>query len=237
MVNHDASAPTPKRHPGVRVALWAVALGGLAGALWYDVELMAWRYAWLPEGPRGFFKEVNVSFRDFGQTVCVAVGLIIVGVSDARRARVVPGILMSVLLSVGVMNTGKYVVARHRPYAAVGEVVKAEAARGAAITEAEAIRRVSVRDTWLGIRPELRSNAMRSFPSGHSASAFAFGLSLACFYPRLRWLFWTLAVGCAASRFLDAVHWAGDCYAGALIGYISARVGVKIGRSARTSPP
>ena len=45
---------------------------------------------------------------------------------------------------------------------------------------------------------------------------------LAFYYRPARGLLWTLAAGCAISRYLDAVHWPSDCLAGATIGYLAA---------------
>jgi membrane-associated phospholipid phosphatase len=87
--------------------------------------------------------------------------------------------------------------------------------------EADTLARMAPGDTWVR-RSDVHwppPSGQDSFPSGHSGAAFAFAAVLARFYPRLRWVFWVLAAGCAVSRSLDAVHWPSDCLAGATIGY------------------
>ena len=121
------------------------------------------------------------------------------------------GFLLAQILAGSVYNAGKYTLVRHRPDSGVVDV------RSQAVTAA---------DTWGGWRPGRRPLATQSFPSGHSAAAFAFAGVMAFFYPRLRWLLWTLAVGCAMSRFVDRVHWPSDCVIGPVIGYLAAVVSI-----------
>jgi len=173
----------------------------------YDTNLMAWRYNLLPEGPEGLFKQVSEGFRDFAQTVPITVALIIVATCDTRRWTIIAMVLSALLLSSIGYNTGKGTIARYRPYAAKEKIGD--------------FSTMTSEQTWLGWRPGNHDNDYRSFPSGHSAAAFAFAVTLGWFYPRLRWLFLTLAFGCALSRYVDAVHWLSDCLAGATIGYLS----------------
>jgi len=72
---------------------------------------------------------------------------------------------------------------------------------------------------WMRIFKDVR----RSFPSGHSSSAFALSVFLANLYPRGRWGFYLIAAGCAVTRVLDARHFPTDIYAGAILGTVTAR--------------
>ncbi|MCL2329987.1 MAG: phosphatase PAP2 family protein [Phycisphaerae bacterium] len=72
-----------------------------------------------------------------------------------------------------------------------------------------------------------QEGSSQSFPSGHSGAAFALAGVLAWFYPPLALLWWALAVGCSASRYVDAVHWVSDCIAGACIGYMAAQLALR----------
>jgi PAP2 superfamily protein len=64
----------------------------------------------------------------------------------------------------------------------------------------------------------------RSFPSGHSATSFAFAAVIAHRYPNKRWLKWSayaLATGVALSRYPAKKHYPSDILMGAAIGYVS----------------
>jgi len=190
------------------VGLWLAVVGGFLLLGRYDVALMRWRYGTLRVQPDGWFEQVLAGFRDFGQIVPVAAALIIVATYDRRRKRVLAAIIVAQLLTAGAYNGGKRLVARYRPYAAIEEVADLSS-----LTSGE---------SWIGWRPGNSEFRYQSFPSGHSASAFALAAVLAWFYPRLGWMFWTLAVGCAGSRYLDGVHWPSDCLAGAVVGWAAA---------------
>jgi len=59
-----------------------------------------------------------------------------------------------------------------------------------------------------------------SFPSGHTASAFAAAVALSRGWPGGAGAWWTLAVLMALSRVYAGVHFPTDVAAGALIGYL-----------------
>ncbi len=236
----EAILPLPRhltrRQWGVRFAIWAAVLGGFLLMLHYDVALMLWRYRMIPQEPRGWTRQVLFGLRDFGQIVPIVVGTIIILQMDRRRWFIVLAIILAQALASAGYNIGKYAVARYRPYAAVvheaaAHPEKAELAGIITTAPAEppphASRPVEFEDTWLGLQPAFRDEETRSFPSGHSASAFAFAGVLVWFYPRLRRTFWVLAFGCALSRYLDAVHWPSDCWAGGTIGYVSAWIALR----------
>lgn len=58
----------------------------------------------------------------------------------------------------------------------------------------------------------------RSFPSGHSASAFAFATAVTAFRPELGWGLRGLATIVAYSRVHSGVHYPGDVLVGTLVG-------------------
>lgn len=172
-----------------------------------DVPIMRAGTRIFPAAPTGWTEQFLLGLRDFGQILPVIMICIVVGAFDARRRRIIAAILLAQVLAMVVYNGGKYTVIRYRPNSGVVDV-RAPAARSA--------------DSWGGWRPFNTEDRSQSFPSGHSAAAFALGTVLAAFYPRLAWLFWTLAVGCAASRFVQFYHWPSDCLAGAVLGYLCA---------------
>ena len=63
-----------------------------------------------------------------------------------------------------------------------------------------------------------------SFPSGHSAASFAGALLLGSYFPRLRWLFFSVAGLVGFSRIYLGDHYPGDVLSGALSGMALAEV-------------
>jgi undecaprenyl-diphosphatase len=57
-----------------------------------------------------------------------------------------------------------------------------------------------------------------SFPSGHTAAAFAGALAAGRLFPRARLAWWILALGIALSRVYVGAHWPTDVLSGAAIG-------------------
>jgi undecaprenyl-diphosphatase len=62
--------------------------------------------------------------------------------------------------------------------------------------------------------------ASASFPSGHSATAFAAAVAVGLFYPKLRRPLLALAAIVALSRVYLGVHYASDVVAGSLLGVV-----------------
>jgi undecaprenyl-diphosphatase len=62
-----------------------------------------------------------------------------------------------------------------------------------------------------------------SFPSGHTASAFAFAVGAGAEMPTVKWPLWTLAAAVGYSRVHTGAHYPGDVAAGALVGIAAGR--------------
>jgi len=83
--------------------------------------------------------------------------------------------------------------------------------------------------------PELFGYAFRSFadgplsnrgmglPSSHTLVAFAGAAALALLYPRLRWLWYGLAAGCALTRVMALGHFLSDVVVAACLGWAVAQ--------------
>lgn len=77
--------------------------------------------------------------------------------------------------------------------------------------------------------PSLKhANYRESFPSSHSAAAFAFSAVLAAHYPAAALVFWTLAGICAVLRYALEAHWPSDVFAGVALGYLSGQLALMI---------
>lgn len=192
----------------MRVVLWLVVAAGFCLLMKYDVTLMRWRHAVMPEGPQGTLKQVLFGLRDFAQIVPIMAILIVIATYDRRCWRIIATVLLAQIVAGVGYNSGKLLIPRYRPDADVPMLKDLSA--------------LTTTQTWLARDAANTDMSTQSFPSGHSAAAFALAGVLSRYYRRLAWMFWVLAIGCAASRVLDAVHWPSDCLAGAAIGYVAA---------------
>jgi undecaprenyl-diphosphatase len=75
-----------------------------------------------------------------------------------------------------------------------------------------------------------------SFPSGHSATAFAAAVAVGLFYPRLRLPLLALAAVVALSRVYLGVHYASDVLAGSLLGVLLGLASVWVVRAVAPLP-
>ena len=66
------------------------------------------------------------------------------------------------------------------------------------------------------------STAGLALPSSHTLVAFAGAAMLARLYPRARWVGYTLAAGCAATRVLARAHFVSDVVLAAGLGWLVA---------------
>ena len=85
--------------------------------------------------------------------------------------------------------------------------------------------RPMLNDGAYGFRPwdeRTWSGGGLALPSSHSAVAFAGAAMLARYYPRARWVGYTLAAGCAATRLLSRAHFLSDVVLAAGIGWLAA---------------
>lgn len=209
---------------GIRWSGAGLVIAGLTGAyavlLHLDASLLEWRNAAVHIQRHGALEQVLGSLRGFGETLACLLAIVLIAAFDRRRGAIITALIVGQLLAMSMYNTGKYAFERPRPYVAA----QTHETSGAAPTETAQIH-------W---NPGQRDEVRRSFPSGHSASAFVLAAILAWAYPQLGGMFWALALGCAASRFLEADHWPSDCAAGALIGYLAALAGRAL--AVRSSP-
>ena len=207
----DASATPPHTREWLRVGVFlATGIAGFFLLTRFDADLMYWRQVLLGgDKPDGFIRQITVSLRQIPTVLPIVVTLIVIASYDSRRKQIIPLVLSSILISQVISNAGKWTIHRDRPAAVVEEL--------------EELASLEADPSWQGWSPGIRrGSTTQSFPSGHSSAAFAFLAPLAMFYRKISWMFLGLAAGCAVSRYLDAVHWASDCFVGGMIGYASA---------------
>jgi membrane-associated phospholipid phosphatase len=75
-------------------------------------------------------------------------------------------------------------------------------------------------DTWFKYKGSLTNGG--SFPSGHSASAFAVATVISGRYREHRWVPWVaygVAAGLSLTRLPDQAHFPSDVFFGAALGY------------------
>lgn len=75
-----------------------------------------------------------------------------------------------------------------------------------------------------GIPGLLGAEKNLSFPSGHTALAFANAMALTVLMPRGRWLYFGLATVVAAERVCENAHYVSDVVAGAVTGVLAVHV-------------
>ena len=130
----------------------------------------------------------------FGQFACATCVVLAIWLLDPPRRPRIPTLIFGLLLAATIASGVKVATGRVRPtYDDAGQFHGPLAKGGA---------------------------SQRSFPSGHTTSAFALAASLAMLYPRGRALFWTMATTTGALRWVQDAHWLSDVLAGAALGVI-----------------
>jgi len=208
----DAISPTSESSTSAAhraYLLGAALLVAAVGSLWIDLPVSGFvRPAASGKGPIRVPGDVRRALdvsEGFAHGFGVAVILLSVWVLDRGGRRQVVRIAACAFGAGLLADVGKALVARLRPIAPF-EVER-------------------VWNTFIGWLPVFRPEAfadyeryhIRSFPSGHSATAVALALALAWRYPRGWWLFAILAVLSMAQRVVSGAHYPSDTLAAAAI--------------------
>lgn len=159
----------------------------------------------IPGDLRRLVTLAEVFAHGLGVLACIAVAVAL----DRRGWRVAPRLLIAAFGAGLAADVCKLQVARLRPKFAPADLA-------------------SVGDTFLAMFPwrstaELGmplGNQLRSFPSGHTATAVGLAIGLACLYPRGRWLFALFAVLAGMQRIESGMHYLSDTLAAAAIGFL-----------------
>ncbi|MCU0610300.1 MAG: phosphatase PAP2 family protein [Candidatus Eisenbacteria bacterium] len=135
-----------------------------------------------------------------GHSYAVAAGLLACQDPSTLRT-VIPAGLIAFALELLVQTAVKAIVRRPRPF-----------------------RRSAV------ILARVRPPGDFSFPSGHAAGAFVFASLAASVHPSAAAPCYSLAALVAVSRVANGVHYPSDVIAGAILGMVSAGIGVRLVR-------
>ncbi|MGA3065760.1 MAG: phosphatase PAP2 family protein [Tepidisphaeraceae bacterium] len=151
---------------------------------------------------KGDVKRETRFLSQYGQTVCTVLTALLILKLDPRHGPRIAEALLAAVIGVAIVGTIlKRSLGRARP------------------------RRENA-GRFLG--PSLEhANFRESFPSSHSASAFAFSTVLATAYPQAAAIFWLLALVCAALRYVMDAHWPSDVLAGIALGLLAGFLSVK----------
>ena len=166
------------------------------------------------------------SFKEFGQVVAIIVACLLIFILDKPRRSMLPRLIICILLPSALVWPIKLTVHRLRPHAVDFEQGDTVLGLGFYFEEDPKLRThvtsVSGKDKIQKDRYPFASEK-QSFPSAHTATAFAFAVGLAALYPPARWIFYALAVGCGAHRIIFGAHWLSDVVASVFVGFLVAR--------------
>lgn len=167
----------------------------------------------MPGDLRAFFQ--CMGFLGHG-TGCFVVVLLIWSL-DRKNKIAIPMVVGSVLLAGAITTAVKILAHRPRPF-----VNQAAIAEGVTLSEA------------------IFHNSLQSFPSGHTATAFALAIALSLLYQQGKAVFLLFATLVGIQRIISQNHFPSDVIAGALVGIVSAKaimVFLQHRLEARSPPP
>ena len=174
---------------------------------------------------RGDYRRTLESFKEFGQIFAIVVAFLLIFTLDKFRRRMLPRLLLCIIIPVYVFAwpTG-LVVQRLRPRHAdeYSTTLGLGFFAGEQPSPLSLARSLPDQDK-IAFEGQLSYSEKHSFPSRHTATAFAFAVGLAALYPPARWVFYALAIGCGTHRVLFDAHWFSDVIASVFIALFIAR--------------
>jgi membrane-associated phospholipid phosphatase len=190
----DKNGQTPKHH------YWMIAGAILSAVIaMFTVDHYCPTFAIenkMPGDLRAFFQ--CIGFFGHGTGCLIAVSLI--WSLDRRNKTAIPLVIGSTLLAGAITTVVKILVHRPRPFVD-------QAALGDSVTLSDAVFH----------------NFLQSFPSGHTAIAFALAMALSMLYRQGKPVFLIFAAFVAVQRVISQNHFPSDVIAGAVVGLLSAQ--------------
>ncbi len=147
-----------------------------------------------PNELAGEVRQLIISLAQYAQPIGFVLAGSLIWIFDRQHRGRVVVLSAAILLSGLVSSVGKTLVGRERPRDSDGVYI------------------------FHGMVNSLPDSKLASFPSGHTASAFAQSFVLSAMYPAARNLVWPLAVGVAINRVVTVRHFPSDVVAGLWIG-------------------
>jgi membrane-associated phospholipid phosphatase len=174
---------------------------------------------WLP------LSEFFSTTRQFAGTTAILTLLAVIFVFDPPRRRTLVALLVAMGIAAVANESIKQVTGRTRPSRSVllEEKDRLKLERYIAEHPGTPVR-TDGRDNWLlfkNDRPYFKDD-FSSFPSGHANTAFVIAAFLIIVYPRGRWIWLLLAVGCALARVRFRRHFPEDILFGGALGWVMA---------------
>jgi 4-amino-4-deoxy-L-arabinose transferase-like glycosyltransferase/membrane-associated phospholipid phosphatase len=142
----------------------------------------------------GEVRQLIISLAQYAQPIGFVLAGSLIWIFDRQHRGRILILSAAILLSGMVSSVGKTLAGRERPRDSDGVYV------------------------FHGVVNSLPDSKLASFPSGHTASAFAQSFVLSAMYPAARKLVWPLAVGVAINRIVTVRHFPSDVVAGLWIG-------------------
>jgi 4-amino-4-deoxy-L-arabinose transferase-like glycosyltransferase/membrane-associated phospholipid phosphatase len=149
-----------------------------------------------PQELPGEVRQLIISLAQYAQPIGFVLAASLIWIFDrSHRGRVL--LLSAAVLFSGIASSvGKTLAGRERPRDGDGTYV------------------------FHGVVRSLPDSKLASFPSGHTATAFAQSYVLSAMYPAARRLVWPLAVGVAINRVVTVRHFPSDVVAGLWLGLV-----------------
>lgn len=168
----------------------------------YDIEV--WKWTQHNPLPGDLRKAVHLS-EVFAHAFGVAAILGMLWWIDVRRRKSILKVAAFTALCGVAANVTKYVVPRVRPHS---------------LEDTEHTIDGSW-DTWGSpLTGSWFDEAIRSFPSGHSATAVALAIGLSILYPRGKWGFFAIAFVACLQRLIASAHYVSDIMGGILVTFM-----------------
>ncbi len=168
-----------------------------------DVWISLYYYK-IPLGHPKFLRNILDNVEPFGHAVGVVVAALSVMLLDGRQWKTGFSVLFAGLGAGLAADVAKLLVGRVRPRNFDFDTL-------------------DVRSTFDGFLPFFNgSSGSQSFPSAHTATAFAMAVMLSSLYPRARVLFFLLAFLTAGHRLHSGAHYPSDILTGAAVGWLFA---------------